>query len=45
MTFEFNEDDPLHIETLAIRTGQLPTEFGSHGEPIFSTSSFVLEYS
>lgn len=41
MTFEFNEDDPLHIETLAIRTGQLPTEFGSHGEPIFTSSSFT----
>lgn len=41
MIFEFNEDDPLHIETLAIRTGQLPTEFGSHGEPIFTSSSFT----
>lgn len=42
MTFEFNEDDPLHIETLAIRTGQLPTELRSHGEPIFTTSSFAF---
>ena len=23
MTFDFNDDDPLHIETLAIRAGQL----------------------
>ena len=22
MTFDFNDDDPLHIETLAIRAGQ-----------------------
>lgn len=43
MTFEFNEDDPLHIETLAIRTGQLRTEHGSHSEPIFTTSSFVFD--
>lgn len=42
MTFDFNDDDPLHIETLAIRAGQLRTDHGSHGEPIFTTSSFVF---
>ncbi|OUS32368.1 O-succinylhomoserine sulfhydrylase [Gammaproteobacteria bacterium 45_16_T64] len=31
------------LETLAIRTGQLPTDEGSHGEPIFTTSSFVFK--
>ena len=41
MNFEFNEDDPLHIETLAIRSGQLRTDYRAHGEPIFTTSSFV----
>lgn len=39
----FSDSDPLHIETLAIRTGQLRTSEGSHGEPIFTTSSFVFE--
>ena len=43
MSFEFNEDDPLHIETLAIRAGALATDLGSHGEPIFTTSSFVFK--
>lgn len=31
------------IETVAIRTGQLPTDEGAHGEPIFTTSSFVFK--
>ncbi|MBV1880520.1 MAG: O-succinylhomoserine sulfhydrylase [Pseudomonadales bacterium] len=31
------------IETQAIRAGQLRTELGSHGEPIFATSSFVFD--
>ena len=43
MTQDFSDDEQLHIETLAIRSGQLRTEEGSHGEPIFTTSSFVFE--
>ena len=31
------------FDTLAIRTGRLSTDQGSHGEPIFTTSSFVFE--
>ncbi|PCJ44163.1 MAG: O-succinylhomoserine sulfhydrylase [Moraxellaceae bacterium] len=31
------------FDTLAIRTGQLPTDEGSHSEPIFATSSFVFQ--
>lgn len=37
------DDLDLHIETLALRTGQLPTEEGAHGEPIFTTSSYVFD--
>lgn len=37
------DDLDLHIETLALRTGQLPTDEGAHGEPIFTTSSYVFE--
>lgn len=32
-----------HTETLAVRMGQLPTDEGSHGEPIYTTSSFVFQ--
>ncbi|MBL4868609.1 MAG: O-succinylhomoserine sulfhydrylase [Pseudomonadales bacterium] len=35
--------DSAGIETKAIRAGQLRTEYGSHGEPIFATSSFVFD--
>lgn len=38
-----DEQTPLHLETLALRTGQLPTDEGSHGEPIFTTSSYVFK--
>lgn len=31
------------IETQAVRAGQLRTDQGSHGEPIFATSSFVFD--
>lgn len=31
------------LATQAIRVGQLRTEFGSHAEPIFTTSSFVFD--
>ena len=39
----FDDTAPLHLETLALRAGQLPTDEGSHGEPIFTTSSYVFE--
>lgn len=35
--------DSYGFDTLAIRTGQLPTDEGSHSEPIFATSSFVFD--
>ena len=35
--------DNYGFDTLAIRTGQLPTNEGSHSEPIFATSSFVFQ--
>lgn len=43
-----SDDQPLDLEglaaeTLAIRSGQLRTEEGAHGEPIFTTSSFVFD--
>lgn len=38
-----NEQDfPAAFDTLAVREGQLRTEFGAHGDPIFTTSSFVF---
>ena len=37
------DDTALHLETLALRVGQLRTDEGSHGEPIFTTSSYVFE--
>lgn len=43
--YDFQENgalDDAHIDTLAIRMGQLPTDEMSHGEPIFTTSSFVF---
>lgn len=33
----------MEPETIAVRAGQLRTEYGSHAEPIFTTSSFVFE--
>lgn len=33
---------PAGFDTLAVREGQLRTEFGAHGDPIFTTSSFVF---
>ncbi|CBL45218.1 Putative Cys/Met metabolism pyridoxal-phosphate-dependent enzyme [gamma proteobacterium HdN1] len=39
---DWNHQDDWAIETLAIRTGQVRTEFGEHSEPIFATSSFVF---
>ncbi|WP_106477197.1 O-succinylhomoserine sulfhydrylase [Phytohalomonas tamaricis] len=39
-----HEDDiPLHLDTLAIRAGHTRTNEQEHGEPIFTTSSFVYE--
>ncbi len=35
--------DQADIETLAVRAGQLRTHEGEHGEPIFTTSSYVFE--
>lgn len=40
---DFDDNLPLHLETLALRSGQLRTDEGSHGEPIFTTSSYVFE--
>lgn len=40
---QFDDHSPLHLETLALRTGQLRTDEGAHGEPIFTTSSYVFE--
>ena len=40
MTDDIN---PLHFDTLAIRTGHQRTAEGEHGEPIFPTSSFVFK--
>jgi O-succinylhomoserine sulfhydrylase len=37
-----HQDDSWGLDTLAIRVGQLPTDVGSHSEPIFTTSSFVF---
>lgn len=45
-----NKDEELEmilenaqIDTQAIRAGRLKTDLGSHGEPIFATSSFVFD--
>ncbi len=35
--------DSAHIDTLAVRAGQLRTPEGEHSEPIFTTSSFVFD--
>lgn len=35
-------DEPLDLETLAIRAGIHRTPFGEHSEPIYLTSSFVF---
>lgn len=37
-----NEGLPAGFDTRAVREGQLRTEFGAHGDPIFTTSSFVF---
>ena len=37
------DNQDLKLETLALRVGQLPTDEGSHAEPIFTTSSYVFE--
>lgn len=34
--------DEFHLATLAVRAGQVRTAEGEHGEPIFTTSSFVF---
>lgn len=41
--FDPKQRPDASFDTLAIRAGQLDTEFGSHGEPIFTTSSFVFD--
>ena len=40
---ESAQTDGYGFDTVAIRTGQLPTDEGSHGEPIFTTSSFIFK--
>lgn len=42
-TFDPSQQQDASFDTLAIRTGALNTEYASHGEPIFTTSSFVFE--
>lgn len=39
----FDDTADLHLETLALRAGQLQTDEGAHGEPIFTTSSYVFK--
>lgn len=41
--FDPSQATDASFDTLAIRTGRLSTDQGSHGEPIFTTSSFVFE--
>ena len=36
-------NDPLHFDTLAVRSGTLRSPFGEHSEAIYLTSSFVFE--
>lgn len=46
MTDFFDENHPLfgaELDTLAVRAGQTRTQEGEHGEPIFTTSSYVFE--
>lgn len=43
MTDKRNSERPPHFDTIAIREGQVRTEFGAHGDPIFTTSSFVFD--
>ncbi|MFL0808878.1 MAG: O-succinylhomoserine sulfhydrylase [Agarilytica sp.] len=41
-----NKNDPLtnaHIDTLAVRAGQVRSHEGEHSEPIYTTSSYVFE--
>ena len=35
MAFSADELEGLQLQTLALRTGELPTEFGAHSAPIF----------
>ncbi|MDX1693522.1 MAG: O-succinylhomoserine sulfhydrylase [Ketobacteraceae bacterium] len=42
-SFDPKQQPDASFDTLAIRTGNLRTNHGSHGEPIFTTSSFVFE--
>lgn len=42
MVFSANELHDLQLETLALRTGELPTDLGAHSAPIFMTSSFIF---
>jgi O-succinylhomoserine sulfhydrylase len=38
-----NPEDPLDIETLAVRAGIHRTPFGEHGDAMYLTSSFVFD--
>jgi|TARA_B110000971_G_scaffold107958_1_gene110592 O-succinylhomoserine sulfhydrylase len=42
-THRINPPEPYGFETLAIRTGHRRTQEREHGEPIFTTSSFVFD--
>lgn len=42
----FEQDDPLfnaHLDTLAVRAGQVRSHEGEHSEAIFTTSSYVFD--
>src|SRR5688572_17869957 len=42
MTKSSDDQDPVRLDTLAVRAGQVRTGEGEHAEPIFTTSSFVF---
>lgn len=43
MPIDEQDFEQYHIDTLALRSGQLSTDEGAHGEPIFTTSSYVFK--
>ncbi|WP_461424292.1 O-succinylhomoserine sulfhydrylase [Ketobacter sp.] len=43
MPIDEQDFQQYHLDTLAIRSGRLTTDEGAHGEPIFTTSSYVFD--
>lgn len=43
MTDEFNPLKDAHLDTLAVRAGQVRSQEGEHSETIYTTSSYVFE--